>query len=98
MRLPSFCLLYTSCDQCLSGPDGTWDPLFLDEDKLRKKLEAERNWTSWAASGNVPFFQYMGFYDLLCCDLRNIALWKSETLFCWFFYKPGTEMECGTMG
>ena len=51
--------------------------------------------SSWAASGNVPFFQYMGFYDLLCCDLRNIALWKSETLFCWFFYKPGTEMECG---
>ena len=39
----------------------------------------------------------MGFYDLLRCNLRNIALWKSETLFLWLLYKPGFEMECDTV-
>ena len=58
----SFCSGRSSCpcDQCLSGPDGTGNPLFLDEDKLRKKLEAERESDSLGCFWECSFFSIHG--------------------------------------
>lgn len=65
------------------GPDGTWNPLFLDEDKFGKKLETERNRTAWIASGNVPFsntWDFMIYYVVICGTLLlgNLKRYSSD--------------------
>ena len=45
-----------------------------------KKLETEGDWSSWSVVGNVFILQYLGFHDLLCCDLWYIVFWKFKKI------------------